>query len=110
MQIYGDLSNLTQIFYSSGKSLFPRVTACTGSNPSTIYQFYKYGYMDMIYPDHKLTKLSLFPADIIHTLKTLKQGPIFLNFHTIPPEKDDETGKIYQCISLIYSGYISGNH
>ena len=73
MQVCEDLSNLSQIFYSSGKSLFPRLTTCTGSNPSAVYQFYKYGYMDMVYPYIKLTELSLFPSDIIQTLKTLKQ-------------------------------------
>ena len=55
----------------------------------------------MIYLNLKLTELSLFPSDIVQTLKTLNQGPIFIKFHTIPPEKDDKTGKIYHGISLI---------
>ena len=66
--------------------------------------------MDIVYLDFKLTELSLFPSDIIQTLKTLKQGPIFVKFHTIPPEEDRETRNIYQDVSLIQTGYISGNH
>ena len=65
MQVYGNLNDLSQIFYSSEKSLFPRLTACSGFNLSAVYQFYEYGYMDLVYPYFKLTELSLFPSDTI---------------------------------------------
>ena len=66
--------------------------------------------MDIVYLDFKLTELSLFPSDIIQTLKTFKYRSIFVKFHTIPPEKDVITGKIYHGISLIQTGYIPDNH
>lgn len=65
--------------------------------------------MNLVYPNFKLTKLSLFPSDIIQTLKNFKQCLIFVKFHTIPPEKDEETWIIYRGISLIQIGYISGS-
>ena len=61
--------------------------------------------MELVY--FKLTELSLFPSDIIQTLKNFKQGPIFVKFHTIPPEKDEEIGTTYRGISLIKICYIS---
>ena len=30
---YGKLNNLSQIFYSGGRSLFATLTACAGANP-----------------------------------------------------------------------------
>jgi len=48
-QVYLKLNELSQIFYSGGKSLFSRVTTCTGSNPSAIHQLHEYGYLDMVY-------------------------------------------------------------
>ena len=48
-----------------------------------------------------------FPSEIIQCLKIFSQVPIFENFHTILPEKDEETGILYPEISLIQVGYIS---
>lgn len=42
-----------------------------------------------------------------HIRKTFKEGPIFVKFHTIPLEKDEETDKRYPRISIIQVGYIS---
>ena len=42
-------------------------------------------------------------------LKTFHQKPIFIKFHTIPPEKHEATGTHYPPISLIQVGYISEN-
>ena len=97
------------MFYSGEKSLFARLTACTWAKPATIYQFYEFGYIDLIYPDHKLIELSHFRTEIIKTLKTLQQGPIFVKFHIIPFEKDIETGIIYPWISIFQVGYIPKN-
>ena len=79
------------------------------SKPATIYQFYEFGHIDLISLDPKLTELLHFQTEIIQTLKTFKQGPIFVEFHTIPPEKDVEIGIIYPSSSIIRIGYISEN-
>ena len=42
-------------------------------------------------------------------LKTFRQKPIFVKFHTIPPKKDATTGTQYPAISLIKVGYITEN-
>jgi len=55
------------------------------ANPETIYQFYEFGYLDLVYLDSKLTKLFQFPTEIIQVLKFFKQGPIFIKIHTILP-------------------------
>ena len=61
--------------FTAMESLYFRLTACTRSNPSAIYQFYEYGYMDMAYQDLKLTELSIFPSDIIQTSKLSNKDP-----------------------------------
>ena len=102
-----DTKGQLSFFYSGGKSLFARLTACTGANPEIIYQFYEFGYLDLVCSDFELTELSKFPTEIIYVLKTFKQGHIFVKFHTIHPEKDEDTGKLYPRISIIQVGYIS---
>ena len=42
-------------------------------------------------------------------LKTFHQKPIFVKFHTIPPEKDEASGIQYLTISLIQVRYITKN-
>jgi len=54
------LNNLSNIFYSGGRSLFPRLAACTGASPELIYRFYELGYVDIVYSDKNLTELSYF--------------------------------------------------
>ena len=83
------------------------LTAYTGVNPETIYQGYEFRYFDVIYPDRTITELFNFPSEIVQVLKCFKQGPIFVKFHTIPLEKDEETGIPYPRISIIQVGYIS---
>jgi len=82
---YGKLNNLSNIFYSGGRSLFARLTVCTGANPELIYRFYEFGYLDIICPDKKLTELSYFPQEMKSALTTFHQKPIFVKFNTIPP-------------------------
>jgi len=48
-----------------------------------------------------------FPLEIIQTLKALNQGPVFLKFHTIPSERDEDTDILYSKINLIQASYIS---
>jgi len=67
-----------------------------------IYQFYEFGYLDLVYPHSKLIELSEFPTEIIQVLGSFKQGPIFVKFHTIPPKKDEETNILYPVISIIH--------
>jgi len=43
------------------------------------------------------------------TLKTFHQRPIFVKFHTIPPDKDGAFDTQYPAISLIQVGYITEN-
>lgn len=105
---YGKLNNLSNFFYSGGRSLFARLTACTGANPELIHRFYEFGYLDMVYPDKNLTELSYFSLEMKSALKTF-QKPIFVKFHTIPPEKDEVSGVQYPAISLIQVGYITEN-
>ena len=106
---YGKLNTLSQIFYSGGRSLFARLTACPGANPELIYHFYSFGYLDIVYPDKNLTELSYFPVEMKSILKTFRQKPIFVKFHTIPPEKDAASGTQYPAISLIQVGYVTEN-
>ena len=42
-------------------------------------------------------------------LESFHQKLIFVKFHTISPEKDEETGTYYPKVSLIQVGYISKN-
>ena len=42
-------------------------------------------------------------------MKTFKKWYIFVKFHTIPSEKDPETGIIYPTLSIIQVGYISAH-
>ena len=100
--VYWKLHEALQIFYSRDKSLFARLTACIGAKPETIYQFYEFGYLDLVYPNPKITQLSSFPSEIIQVLKTFKQGFIFV----IPPEKDEKTSIIYSRISIIQVGHV----
>ena len=72
-QVYLKLNELSQIFYSGGRSLFARVTVCTGSNPFAIHQFHEYGYLDMVYPDSRLIELFLFALKILETLKSFRK-------------------------------------
>ena len=65
---YGKLNNLSQIFCDGGRSLFARLTACTGANPKLIYQFYEFRYLDLIYSDSNLTELSYFPKEMKNVL------------------------------------------
>jgi len=106
---YGKLNNLSQIFYSGGRSLFARLTACIGANPKLIYRFYEFRYLDIVYPDINLTELFYFPPEMKSTLKTFHQKPIFVKFHTIPPQKDEASSTQYSTISLIQAGYIMEN-
>jgi len=39
--------------------------------------------------------MAKFPPEIVQTFMTFNQGPIFIKFHTILLEKDDETGFLY---------------
>jgi len=77
------------------------LTACTGANPELIYQFYAFRYLDVVYPDKNLTELSYFPPEMKSILKIFRQKPIFVKFHTIPPEKDATSSTQYPAISLI---------
>jgi len=101
----------TYIIFSSisGQSLFTRLTACIGANPELIHKFYEFGYLDLAYPDKTLTGLSYFPQEMKNVLRTFHQKPIFVKFHTMPPEKDEVTDTHYLVISLIQVGYISKN-
>ena len=51
--------------------------------------------------------MAKFLSEIVQTLKTFNQGPIFVKFSTIQLEKDEETGFLYPEISSIQFGYIS---
>ena len=106
---YRKLKNLSNIFCSGGRSLFTRLTACTRVNLKLIHQLYEFRYLDHVDPDKNLTELSYFPQEMKNILKTFHQKPIFIKFHTIPPEKHEATGTHYPPISLIQVGYISEN-
>ena len=95
------------MFYSRGKSLFARVTACSGSHLDINYQLYQFRYLDLPYLGCKLTEIPRFSLEIVPTLKTFNQWPIFVKFHTIPPAKDKEISFLYPQISLIQVSYIS---
>jgi len=64
-QVYWKLHEVLQTFYNGEKSLFARLIACSGANPATIYQFYEFEYLDLVYLDSKLKELSHFPDEII---------------------------------------------
>ena len=87
--------------------MFARLTACTGANPELICRFYEFGYLDIVYPDKNLTELILFSYRDEKSLKTFHKNPIFVKFHTIPPEKDEVSSIQYHTISLIQVGYIT---
>jgi len=106
---YGKLNNLSNIFYSGGRSLFAELTACTGANPELIYWFYEFGYLDIVYLDKNLIELSYFLPEMKSALKTFHQKLIFVKFHTIPPEKDEASDIQYPAIGLIQVGYIMEN-
>ena len=81
----------TQTIKPSSSSLFLKKEKemLDQKDPETIYQHYEFGYLDLVYLNPKLTKLSKFADEIIQILKTFKQGPIFVKFHTIMLEKDE---------------------
>ena len=64
------LKNLSHIFYSSGRSLFVRLTICTGANSELIHQLYKFRYLILVYLDKNLTKVSYFPQEMKNVLRT----------------------------------------
>jgi len=51
--------------------------------------------------------MSKFSLEIIQTLENFNQRPIFGNFHSIPPKRDEDTDILYSEISLIQVGFIS---
>jgi len=106
---YEKHNNLSNIFYSSGQSLFARLTTYTRANLELIYQLYEFGYLDIVYPDKNLIELYYFPPYMKSALKNFHQKPIFVKFYTIPPKKDEASGIQYPVISLIQVGYITKN-
>jgi len=85
------------------------LTACTGANHEFIHQFYEFRYLDLVYPDKNITTLFYFPQEMKNVFRTFQQKPIFVKFHTIPPEKVEAIDTHYLAISLIQVGYISKN-
>jgi len=82
---------------------------CTRANPKLIHLFHEFGYLDLVYPDKNLTKLSYFPEEKKNGFRSFYQKPIFVKFHTILLEKDEAIGIHYPAINLIEVGYISEN-
>ena len=66
---YEKLKNLSHIFYSGGRSLFARLTSCTGVNPELICQFYEFGYLGVVYLDKNLTELPYFLQEMKNVLR-----------------------------------------
>jgi len=84
---YEKLKNLSHIFYSGGRSLFAGLTAYTGANSELVYQFYKFEYLDIIYPDKNITELFYFRHEMENVLRTFHQKSILVKFLTSPREK-----------------------
>jgi len=97
---YQKISSLPELYDNPRDSLFPRILAFTKANPAVVFELFKYGYLNYLYPSLSLIELQHFLANFKYVIKQFSQEEyICLHIFTISPEKDEDT--IYHSLYLV---------
>ena len=100
MLAYQKISDLPELYYNPRDFLFSRILTFTRANPNLVFELFKCGYLNYLYPNLSLIELQHFPANFKYAIKQFSQQEyICLCIFIISPEKDEDT--IYPSIHYL---------
>jgi len=70
---YQKISGLPKLYYNPRDSLFPRILTFIKANPNLVFELFKYGYLNYLYPNLSFIELQHFLTNFKYAIKQFSQ-------------------------------------